>query len=142
MENLKKYGEIKGVMGLSEFSRFCGGLSLREAEEWDVEDLSTRLNKHYPNGAVHKSHQKNQWVAARSNIDRILENQKPSFKRWVFTHPLMTTILGTVIGGVILTGVLALPKYIVKDSTRTDPPVQTKEIDQPENTPIQIPLIN
>lgn len=144
MPNLKKYGEIKGVNGRSEFYRFCGTLTLSKAESWDIEDLSTELNQHYPQEAMHDSQHKNQWKSARNNLDRILDNQKPSLKRWVFTHPLMTTILGTVIGGIILAVILALPEYIGENPEENIQPEKSKDIDQPETitTPATNKLIN
>ncbi|GAA6169402.1 hypothetical protein [Sessilibacter corallicola] len=144
MPNLKKYGEIKGVNGQSKFYGLCGALTLSEAESWDIEDLSTKLNQYYPKEAMHDSPLKNQWKSARSNLDRILDNQKPSLRRWVFTHPLMTTILGTVIGGIILVVINDLPKYIGENSEQNIQPEKSKDIDKPETitTPSTNKLIN
>lgn len=106
MSELKKYetekGEIKGVMGVSDFLRFCGSLSNKDAENWDLEDLDAKLNQYYPTGAVHESHQKNQWVAARNRIDRLQENQRPSIKNTILSKKFLLGFIAAVVSGVLV----------------------------------------
>jgi len=103
---LKKYevenGDIKGVMGRSDFFRFCGGLTNEDAETWDLEDLDAKLNQHCPTGAAHESHQKNQWIAARKRIDRIVENKRPNIKNAILSQKFMLGFIAAIVSGVLV----------------------------------------
>jgi len=45
---MKKYPEFSGIAKVDEFFKFCASLTSSDANNWDVNDLSIRVNKAHP----------------------------------------------------------------------------------------------
>lgn len=126
---MKKYPEIKGITEMMEFFRFCASLSIHDSQEWDIEDLSTRLNKHYPTNSVHDSHSKNLWQAARDNLDRIMLPKRGRIQRLIYDHPLWS-LGGTIVAGVIVSCITIFiiePWHKNGESTTNTPAKKTSQ---------------
>jgi hypothetical protein len=103
MAKRKTYKEPETLTERSEFFTFCSSLSIATSESWDVNQLSTLLNSQFSKHAEVNSPIDTLWKTARSNIDLLTSSTtRSSLLSKVTTHPIISGIVATIIGGLLL----------------------------------------
>jgi hypothetical protein len=102
MAKRKTYKQPVTLTERSEFFTFCSSLSANDSKLWDVNQLSTMLNSQFTNHAEVNSPIDTMWKTARSNLDLLTSSTTSNLLSKVTTHPIISGIVATVLGGLLL----------------------------------------
>lgn len=81
---------------------YASSITFSETTLNGLEELSSLLNKYYPNSALQGSHVHAQWLTARKHVDNLLSrhgvSEGNSWKEWLLKPTLQNVVSWCVIG--------------------------------------------